>query len=597
MTNRKQFITTFFCFIFILIFTTLSKANSEDKINSIDITVQILENGDAKITEEWQVYNGSSGTEWYRPIDNLNHMGLKDFKVWFDGWEGVNEYDNWIVHNNFNYKMNRFGIHNINKNSFELCWGKTKRNTDITYKIEYIYTNFVQQFLDGNGFNVKFVNDDMDPAPKRVSLIIKPYKGEFNRNNSKIWAFGTNRGKIEFKEGKIVFNGKNFKRVNYLTVLVGSNDVTLPASYKGKGTLENLKNKALEGSDYGNTSYLKEKIMIMIGRYDGSPFILTLIFTLFFILIMSAPNSFKWWFKILATLIFFGLPFVLEINMFITSFPILGVIFASLGLSKTKIKLPKELEKYEEYNRESILKYSFKDMYSLSKDIGKIHISKDSLISAVIMNLINKDVLEIEDGINDNVRLRVKDPAPLNDSIEDGIVKAIYEKYGDKFVNADRIGKALYNSQDISYDLNSYELPDLKVEEQTEGLSIFINRLTLNEEYIPMIEDILGMQNYLKDFTLIGEKEIRDITICQSYLVMATLLNMPYEVIKALEGACPQPEILKTRHYRHLSGNQYPSSRVSQSYSNISRSSGGGGRSSSGGGGGSSGGGSGGGSR
>lgn len=283
--------------------------------------------------------------------------------------------------------------------------------------------------------------------------------------------------------------------------------------------------------------------------------------------------------------------------MFITSFPILGMIFASLGLSKTKIKLPKELEKYEEYNRESILKYSFKDMYSLSKNIGKIHIPKDSLISAVIMNLINKDVLEIEDGINDNVRLRVKDPAPLNDSIENGIVKAIYEKYEDKFVNADRIGKALYDSQDISYDLNSYELSDLKVEEQTEGLSIFVNRLTLNEEYIPMVEDILGMQNYLKDFTLIGEKEIRDITIWQSYLVMATLLNMPYEVIKALEGACPQPEILKTRHYRHLSGNRYPSSRVSQSYSNISRSSGGGGRSSGGGGGGSSGGGSGGGSR
>lgn len=94
MTHRKQFITMFFCFIFILVFATLSKANSEDKINSIGITVQILENGDAKITEEWQVYNGQSGTEWYKPIDNLNHMSLEDFKVSFDGWEGFNEHDN-----------------------------------------------------------------------------------------------------------------------------------------------------------------------------------------------------------------------------------------------------------------------------------------------------------------------------------------------------------------------------------------------------------------------------------------------------------------------------------------------------------------------
>lgn len=596
MTNRKQFITTFFCFIFILIFATPSKANSEDKINSIDITVQILENGDAKITEEWQVYNGSSGTEWYKPIDNLNHMGLEDFKVWFDGWEGVNKYYDWIVQNNFNDKMNRFGINYTREDSFELCWGKTKRNTNMAYKIGYTYTNFVQQFPDGNGFNVKFVNDNMNPAPKKVSLTIKPYKGEFNEHNSNIWAFGTSNGSINFEDGEIIFRGKRFRKHNYLTVLVKSNNTTLPATYEGQGTFKDLKNKALEGSDYTIKGSLKEKLMIALGRYDGVPLMFPFIMTIFFILFLSA-QGFRKWFRILAVLIYFVAPLALEINMIFIDFPFMITIFVGLAVMKTKIRLPEELKKYDGYNRESILKYYFSDMYTLSENISKIHITRDSVISAIIMDLINKDILEVDDSLKHNVRLRVKNNIHTDDDAENNLIDAIYKDHRNKFANTDKIGKTLFESAKFRNSLFATELPDLKVEEEIEGFSIFTDKAVLNEDYIPMVKDILGMQNFLKDFTLLEEKEIRDITLWQDYLVMATLLNMPDKVIDALERACPQPEVARTRSYWYAPGTIKSIGGVSKSYSSRVRSSGGGGRSSSGGGGGSSGGGSGGGSR
>lgn len=596
MTNRKQFITTFFCFIFILIFSTLSKANSDDKIHSIDITVQILENGDAKITEEWHVSNGSGGTEWYKPIDNLNHMGLEDFKVSFDGWEGVNEYDDWIVQNNFNDKMNRFGINYTSEDSFELCWGKTKRNTNMTYKIEYTYTNFVQQFTDGNGFNVKFVNDNMDPAPKRVNLTIKPYKGEFSENNSNIWAFGTSNGSINFEDGEIIFRGKRFRKHNYLTVLVKSNNTTLPSTCTGQGTFEDLKNKALEGSDYTIKGSLKEKIMIALGRYDGVPLMFPFIMTLFFIMILSA-QGFRKWFKILAVLIYFIAPLALEINMIFIDFPFMVTIFIGLASIKTKLRLPKELEKYDGYNRESILKYYFSDMYTLSKNINKIYITRDSIISAIIMDLINKDILEVDDSLKHNVRLRVKNNIHTDDDVENNLIDAIYKDHGNKFANTDKIGKTLFESAKFRNSLFAHDMLDLKVKEEIEGFSIFTDKAVLNEDYIPMVKDILGMQNFLKDFTLLEEREIRDIILWQDYLVMATLLNMPDKVIDALERACPQPYVPGTRSYHYHPNIGRSISGVSKSYSSRVRSSGGGGRSSSGGGGGSSGGGSGGGSR
>lgn len=603
MKNKRLIILSFLFFLTLAILSPNLKAADGDSIKELNILVNILENGDAKITEEWKVHNGGSGTEWYKPIDNLNHMGLEDFTVYFDGWEGWDVPRCWVVQDDFNNKMNRYGIHKIGANSFELCWGKTKRNTDMTYKLEYIYTNFVQKFPDGNCFNVKFVNDSMDPAPKKVTLVINPYRGEFNKENSQIWAFGTSRGEINFEMGRIVFRGKNFKKPNYLTVLVKSTEKTLPSTYEGRGTFEDLKNKALEGSDYGSRGALKEKFMIMLGRYDGVPIIFPIFISLFFILALIS-SGFRGWFKTLAALIFFGAPFMLEVNMLFISLPFMCFILLFLLPRRERIKLPKEIEKYEEYNRESILKYSFKDMYALSDDINKIYITKGSTISAAIMSLINKDILEAEEYKNHNIKLRVKDRVTLPDSVENGIVNAIYKKYRNEFADTEKIGEVLYENRDFRDGLLPAVLKDLKVEKETKGFSLFKNRTTINEMYIPMVQDIIGMQNFLKDFTLIKEKEIRDIELWEEYLVMATLLNMPYKVIEALENACPEPEILKTQSFKYSSDSIRSIDRASKSYSNKIKeynrsvsSSGGGGRSSSGGGGGSSGGGSGGGSR
>ena len=365
--KKKLVIVNFLLILLFSIFSSNLKAVSGDSIKEINILVNILENGDAKITEEWKVYNGGDGTEWYKPIDNLNHMELEDFKVWFNNWEGFNVYDDWIVQDSFNNKMNKFGIHRTGGNSFELCWGKTKKNTDITYKLEYIYTNFVQKFPDGNGFNVKFINDDMNPAPEKVRLAIKPYKGKFSDKNSEIWSFGTNRGELKFEEGKIIFSGKNFKRMNYLTLLVKSNSETLPASYEGKGTFEDLKNKALEGSDFGKLSAFKERVMIVLGYYDGIP-ILFPILLCFFIMLILFLQGFKGWFKVLVAFILFGLPFIKEINILYIALPFLNFVLLPLLPIKYRVNLPKEMAHYKDYNRESILKYSFKDMYNLGND-------------------------------------------------------------------------------------------------------------------------------------------------------------------------------------------------------------------------------------
>lgn len=72
MTNKK-ILSLFFIFLFLFIPQTTVQAGSGDSIDSIDIEVNILKDGDARITEKWTVYNDDEGTEWYKPMTNLNH--------------------------------------------------------------------------------------------------------------------------------------------------------------------------------------------------------------------------------------------------------------------------------------------------------------------------------------------------------------------------------------------------------------------------------------------------------------------------------------------------------------------------------------------
>lgn len=63
-----------------LIMLVTSKVSLADSIDSIDTNAVIEKDGSISITQVWKA-NPDSGTEFFIPMQNLNHMQIEDFTV------------------------------------------------------------------------------------------------------------------------------------------------------------------------------------------------------------------------------------------------------------------------------------------------------------------------------------------------------------------------------------------------------------------------------------------------------------------------------------------------------------------------------------
>ena len=106
--------------IFIFLFSS-TLVNASNKIYNIDMNIYLDEQGNANITEIWDV-KGSNGTEWYKGYGNVGQMQVKDFTISMDGKELKERYW-WDVNQSLEEKKGYYGINKTNI-GFELCFGK-----------------------------------------------------------------------------------------------------------------------------------------------------------------------------------------------------------------------------------------------------------------------------------------------------------------------------------------------------------------------------------------------------------------------------------------------------------------------------------------
>lgn len=262
MSVKKLFIA-FVLIIGIFSFNSTVKAN---EIYSIDTEVEILEDGSGNITQTWNTFV-DEGTEFFIPIQYLNHMNLKNVSVSMDGRE-FEFVDDWDIDKSFEEKAYKYGILETDE-GYEISFGMSEREVR-TYDIKFTYENMVQSFTDKDGFNVRFVNNDMDPAPRRVSLSMHSPVIDFSEDNTKIWAFGYN-GNINFDNGNIVARSTSeFDSSNHLTTLVEIEKGHFSPTYISNYSFEDLKVEAFEGSSYsqGDTEFENSNFNSMEEEFD-----------------------------------------------------------------------------------------------------------------------------------------------------------------------------------------------------------------------------------------------------------------------------------------------------------------------------------------
>ena len=229
-------------FIF-LISSTLVHASND--IYSIDIDIYLDEQGNANITEVWDV-KANDGTEWYKGYANIGYMDLADFTVSMDGKELTKKV--WDVDENLSEKKGYYGI-NTTSDGFELCFGKYdyKRHK---FTLKYTLTNMVFNTEDAQVVYNTFIDRLSSVDFENFHIMISSYY-EFP-DDLDVWGYGY-KGYAYVKDGVIEASNEGSMNGNYVVLLVKFPSETFNTSigYSDYSTFNDIYTKAEQGTfDY-----------------------------------------------------------------------------------------------------------------------------------------------------------------------------------------------------------------------------------------------------------------------------------------------------------------------------------------------------------
>lgn len=598
-------------------FALWQPARAANAVESIDISIVLQDDGSARIVEVWSVH-ADEGTELYLPKQNLeeNDMSVSDLKVTDQSGREFEILENWDVNRSFEEKAYKAGYHRVS-GGVELCVGLSSYGSN-TFTIAYTFHNFVARYADGfNGFNQRVVNDELMDPPDRVTVTMQKEGVAFTPEDTKIWAFGFD-GTIHLVDGKIV--AKTMSSLN------ASEHVTIMASFENEMfhprvtqsfPFETVKERAFVGSSY-----------VLTGQPDES--------------IPTYPDS-NWDEQSLG--VGTSEPPVQgkSASDYLVRMVPLGIFVAYLGgliaiwrkikvkrnpqktLNRAFLSVKSDVDQRGSYwHRE--LPYGG-DLNQTEFALNQLYRARrmDHVIGALFLRWLQKGYISIEQeqtkaffGLFENTTTTIGslDANMPTDPIEQELYLMMQEAAGR---DGDLQDKEFYNWSSRHYrriytwyarfvgagEDALFARGDFIEEEEKTFLGLMKQKkrsLTpLGERHV---EELLGFQQYLTDFTLVNERQAVEVALWDDYLVYATMYGIADRVSEEFHDL--YPGYFDDRYqggytgYRNTTTMVYAMSYAMHNGASSGRSassSGGGGSSSSGGGGGFSGGGSGGGIR
>ncbi len=464
------------------------------------INVRINKDGSADI-ESIMDFEPSKGTEYFVPVNNLGKSEIINFKVSEikDGKEVPYEsLESWNTKKTREEKAKKSGVVKTDK-GYELCFGFGEYQRK-TFILRYRVTNFIKLLKDSDMIYWQFVNKGLSAAPGEVKLTITKGEGSFDNTNSKIWAFG-NKGTIEFSDGKIVFNSlTGLTSSNYVTVLVQLNKGDIISGETIDKDFSYYKDLAFKGSDYTKKADKKSsnKIFYVAGGIIVAIVVLVKIFG------KKKSNGYqKGDFK--------------------------GEYYRDIP-EKEWWKLSDILEDIGFDGQESIIRAYFlkwiqeKILIPVTEEKGLIF-KKDTL------------ALKIKSGFNNDFEEKVERKLFAmfaGAAGADGILQE--NEFSDYLEDTDNQEEFESIEEDLEELSNEYASKNDLFEKSSKGKYSH----TYSEKGKEFTAKLVKNYNYLKDFSLLSEREISEIRVWKNLLIYATLYDVADEVEKQLKKLSPE---------------------------------------------------------
>ncbi len=234
---------------------------AQNVIYKIDMDIYLDQNGNARVTEKWDV-KGDNGTEWFKRYTNLGNSTITNFTVSMDGIKL--EQKNWNINESLEQKKGYYGINSLDE-GIELCFGKYDYNHHV-FTLNYDISNFVFNASDAQILYWNLIDKLEKVDFQKFSVTISSY---YNFPDSlDVWGTGYN-GLAYVNNGKIYLSNEekpNMTDSSYVVALVKFplNTFNTNNEYSFYSNFDTVKKAFDEGTFSYDEQTTLEKIMTIL---------------------------------------------------------------------------------------------------------------------------------------------------------------------------------------------------------------------------------------------------------------------------------------------------------------------------------------------
>ncbi|GEM03066.1 hypothetical protein HMI01_00540 [Halolactibacillus miurensis] len=505
---RKSLLTLVVSFV---LFSFLSIDVSANSMSTLDLHVELHEDGSGTITETRQM-NLDEGTEMYIVLDNLEGAVLSNYSV-TDFGEPFTFQDGWDLDWSREEKAGKYGIIETDE-GYELTWGIGEYGPH-EYVVTYTLSDLVRQLEDGQSLNNNFFDGEGSINPEEVSITVTgPIS--FTQDNTRIWGFGFN-GEVYLEEGDLVgWSNEPIRDNGHITLLMQFSEPIFSGLKTKQMSLEEELNRSLEDSSYGDQPMTFGEKMII------AAFVLFGILLIGFIIIVVVARSRA----------------IKRANPLVTG------------------KAREKLNEGQYYREIPYTKGPMRNVQYLLESVGTG--SFENYFSAYVLKWVKDGYITHTTETKGMVFKKEHDQFVLNtfkldksvDKIERRFFKVVVEAAGaDGVLDENEIkawSKKNYKELDaLKNDLLRYSKDHLHHQgylyfEEVPFLGMHATITKASAEGEELFDRLVQFKNYLTDFSLLDERQIKEVGLWEDLIIWASLYGIAEEVAKQLAEFYPQ---------------------------------------------------------
>ena len=471
------------CLLLVLL-ASATGISARPYLHSLDIRVVLSHNGDARITETRVMDIDDEGTECYIGLGNMGGSEVRDLRVSDEDGNDFENIGDWDIDESRSWKEYKCGIV-YKHNGYELCWGLGESGNR-TYTTSYTITSLVHAYPDADAIRHVFLDQDVSPKPDHAKISIEAEDSIlFTGENCGIWGFRFG-GELGFQDGRIIaYNTEDFGHSGAMYIMVRFNKGMFEPTIQEDDTFEHKKELAFEGSDYtSDDEWTTEDTIILL---------------------------------------------VMAICFFIV--PIVGFIWYLIYVWRARKKVNKDLLWYRDIPMKGNLQQA-NDVLNAYKYFGTDY---NNLLSACILKLIDMGAISIEQTLNSKGKT------------EQNFVIHELQNYADQPLLLRKIHSMFKTAAGEDTVLEPKELRSFMRSSKNESITdSFINTLhtktsiSYYKERFDDVRQVFGLKKFLKEFSLLDERHVNEVTLWKDYMIYATLFGIADQVIKDMKKINPE---------------------------------------------------------